>query len=344
MNHKVHVRHCMLYEFQQRKNATQATESICSTLGAGILDFRTCQRWFLKFKNNELDLEDRERSGRPKVLESSNLETLLSEDSSQSTRCLAERLHVDHVTVVRRLEKLGRIQKVGKWVPLTLSENNINQRLTTCISLLARYHRKKFLWKIITGDLKWIYYENPINSKKECANFDETSISFPKHDVQRKKALLSVWWDMKGILNYELLEHQQSNNISDLFSEQLKRLNDVMNERRPLVCKEKRKVVLLIDNSRSIIATSFHQTIIELGWEVLSHPANSPDLAPCDYHLFQSLDHFLRGKKFKDQNDLKNQLDFYFSSKQLCFFLDGINKLLRRWEKVIENKGNYLPD
>ena len=38
---------------------------------------RSCREWFQKFKNGEFDVENKERSGRPKVYEDAELETLL---------------------------------------------------------------------------------------------------------------------------------------------------------------------------------------------------------------------------------------------------------------------------
>ena len=90
-------------------------------------------------------LEDDDRSGRPVELETDELEALLEEDPRQSTRELGNRLGVDHSTVLRRLDQLGKINKLGKWVPYKLSENNVNQRLTTCISHLARYKKRLFV-------------------------------------------------------------------------------------------------------------------------------------------------------------------------------------------------------
>ena len=48
------------------------------------------------------------------------------------------------------------------------------------------------------------------------------------------------------------------------------------------------------------------QKLEEFGWEVLSHPPYSPDLAPSDYHLFRSLRNHLVKKQFDDQAQLKS--------------------------------------
>uniref|UniRef100_A0A1I7X0M2 Transposase n=1 Tax=Heterorhabditis bacteriophora TaxID=37862 RepID=A0A1I7X0M2_HETBA len=45
---------------------------------------------------------------------------------------------------------MGKIRKLGKWVPYELSENSIGRRLNTCIPLLARQRKKNFWWKIVT--------------------------------------------------------------------------------------------------------------------------------------------------------------------------------------------------
>ncbi len=66
---KVHIRHCMLYEFRHGKNAAKATEAICSINGDDALSVRVCQNWFAKFRSGNFDLNDEERSGSLQQLE-----------------------------------------------------------------------------------------------------------------------------------------------------------------------------------------------------------------------------------------------------------------------------------
>ena len=40
------------------------------------LSERSCREWFQKFKNGGFDIQDKERSGRPKVYEDAELEAL----------------------------------------------------------------------------------------------------------------------------------------------------------------------------------------------------------------------------------------------------------------------------
>ena len=78
---KMHIRHFMIYEFNLKKNATKATESICTAYGTDALDVRTCQNWFARFKAGDFDLNDKERAGRPMKADDDQLEELLEEDS-----------------------------------------------------------------------------------------------------------------------------------------------------------------------------------------------------------------------------------------------------------------------
>jgi len=76
----------------------------------------------------------------------------------------------------------------------------------------------------------------------------------------------------------------------------------VRTKRRGLLSK---KVLLLHDNARPHMASHTFKTINHLGFEVLEHPAYSPDLVPSDYHLFGRLKNALRGRRFSTEKDVQ---------------------------------------
>jgi len=61
-----------------------------------------------------------------------------------------------------------------------LSELIIRNRLTICTSFLSR-QKKQFLYQIVTGDKKWIYYDNPKKSWIWGPGQSSTSILKTQH-------------------------------------------------------------------------------------------------------------------------------------------------------------------
>ena len=202
--------------------------------------------------------------------------------------------------------------------------------------------KKSFLHKIVTGDEKWIYYDNSVNLK-QWLDPDQPPLFTPKREIHVKKVMLCVWWDQKGIIYYELLEPKQTVN-ANLYSQQLTRLSEALRKKRPFSCDGRQKVILLHDNARPHVAKTTREKIENLGWEVLPHPAYSPDLAPSDYHLFRSMQHFFQEKIYTEVESIKKDLDSYFFSRPESFYKRGIQSLPERWEKVILNDGNYFDD
>jgi len=78
-----------------------------------------------------------------------------------------------------------------------------------------------------------------------------------------------------------------------------------------------------------------------LNWEMLLHPAYSPDLAPSDYHLFSSIGHALTERHFDSYEDVRKWLE-WFASKDEEIFWCGTHKLPERQEKCIVSEGNYF--
>ena len=95
-------------------------------------------------------------------------------------------------------------------------------------------------------------------------------------------------------------------------------------------------VIFHQDNGRPHTSLVTREKLLELGWEVMPHSSNSPDLAPSDYHLFRSLQNHLNGKTFDSNEAVKNKLIQFFACKNQTFYESEIMKLTERWQKVIE--------
>ena len=121
--------------------------------------------WFQRFKNGDFDVEDRHSGGREKVFEDAELEALLEQDLCQNQEELTRSLGVTQQAISKRLKAMGMIQKQGNWVPYELKPRDVERCLFACEQLLERQRRKGFLHCIVSGDEKWVHYDNPKRRK-----------------------------------------------------------------------------------------------------------------------------------------------------------------------------------
>ena len=72
------------------------------------------------------------------------------------------------------------------------------------------------------------------------------------------------------------------------------------------------------------------------------YPLYSPDITSLDFHLFWFSQNYLNGKIFNFLEDCKRHLDQFFTQKDKKFWEDGIMKLPEKWQKVVEQNGEYV--
>ena len=83
-------------------------------------------------------------------------------------------------------------------------------------------------------------------------------------------------------------------------------------------------------------------TVQTLRFEVLKHPAYSPDLAPSDFHLFGPLKEHLRGQRFADDNEVMSVVQTWLLATPKSFYLAGIHNLVDRWTTCVARQGDYV--
>ena len=151
---------------------------------------------------------------------------------------------------------------------------------------------------------------------------------------------MCIWWDWKGVLYYELLPENQTIN-SNKYCSQLDQLKAALDEKH-LELANRKRITFHQDNARPHVSLMTRQKLLQLGWEVLIHPPYSLDIAPSDFQLFRSLQNSINGKNFNSLEDCKRHLEQFFAQKAKKFWEDGIMKLPKKWQKVVEQKGGYV--
>lgn len=320
--------------------ATEAARSINAAIGEEVVTNRTAQLWFKQFREGRSTAKRKKGSGRPPTVAKRVLAQRLRRNPNSNPTELAVG-HCSRMTAWRWLRSSEYKPKKSKWVPHDLTEENKENRKNACLRLLARHRRGRLLTRIVTGDETWINYDGNVR-KVVWRKKDKATALTPKPDKHCKKQMLCVWWSMRGIVHWELLEPGTSVNAKK-YRQQLKSVETALKALRALG-RENRKTVFLHDNAPPHRAKKTCRLIKEkLRWELLEQPPYSPDLAPSDYHLFRSLKNFLRGKKFENPDQVMAALHQYFASKDGTKFYEvGIKKLPGRWRNVSQNQGNYF--
>lgn len=130
------VRHCLLYEYRLGHSAAVAARNIRSAEGEDAVSDATARRWIERFRNNNYDLKDYPRSGRPVEIDVDRLNEIIERDPRISSRCLAD-LNCSHTQVLEYLHQLQKVFKLGTWISHELTVTQLNQRVNICMNILS---------------------------------------------------------------------------------------------------------------------------------------------------------------------------------------------------------------
>ena len=229
---------------------------------------------------------------------------LLDEDCCQTQEELAESLGVTQAAISKRLKAARYIQKQGDWVPHELKPRDVGRRFCMSEMLLKRNKKKSFLYRIVTGDEKWIHYDSP-KRKKSYVKPGQPAKSTVKPNIHGSKVMLCILWDPKGVLYYELLKPGETIN-GERYRTQLIHSKRAIAEKRPEYATRYEAIIFYHDKARPHVAIPVQNYLENSGWEVLPHPPYSPDLAPSDYYLFRSMQNALTGIRFTSEQGIIN--------------------------------------
>jgi len=100
---------------------------------------------------------------------------------------------------------------------------------------------------------------------------------------------------------------------------------------------------VLHDNAQPHSAAQTQDLITSFRQEQMDHPLYSPDLARSDFQLFLHLKKFLGSRRFDDDDDdLKDAVQKWLSLQAAAFYEEGIQKLVPRYDKCLNNGGKYV--
>lgn len=153
------------------------------------------------------------------------------------------------------------------------------------------------------------------------------------------KVMLTLFWDAEGWIHTDWLPPKKTI-TGAYYSNVLTELRESIKAKRR--GKISKGILMLHDNAPSHTAHVTVDTLTKLKFELLPHPAYSPDLAPSDFHVFRKLKSDMKGKRFNDDEEVKAAVMTWLDEQTLNFWKEGILKCQERWEKCISIDGDYV--
>ena len=151
--------------------------------------------------------------------------------------------------------------------------------------------------------------------------------------------MATVFWDSHGVILIEYL--QKGKTVSGAYNASLlDKLKKEIAEKRPHL--QKKKILFHQDNAPSHTSAFARAKIHELRFELLDHLPYSPGLAPSDFFLFPQLKIALGGQRFSSNEEANTFVNDYSAEKKAEYYLDGLKRWEHRWDKCVEQQGDYV--
>jgi hypothetical protein len=140
---------------------------------------------------------------------------------------------------------------------------------------LAHYHEgDNFLQQIATGDETWVHHYQPETK-------DPSSLVAKKFKTQplAGKLMLTIFWDSLGAILEAYLQCGTTVTTATYFAMLQRGL-------KPQICSKRRGrlsegILLLHNNAYPHTVVHTFKTLRNLKWDVMEHPAHSPDAIRC---------------------------------------------------------------
>ena len=106
-----------------------------------------------------------------------------------------------------------------RWVPKSLSDEQMATRASVCSALLKRCRSKDdFLLCLVTVDETWVHYYEPENKaqSRQWVGLGSPRPKKFKTQPSAGKVMATVFWDAKGVIMLDFFTQEKYNNWSVL--------------------------------------------------------------------------------------------------------------------------------
>ncbi|GFT36094.1 histone-lysine N-methyltransferase SETMAR [Trichonephila clavipes] len=142
------------------ENASHSAEIENGVYGANSVIDNYVQFWFRRFHSGIFDINDAPHSSKSVVENVDKITEIIEAHRHVSSRNNAQELKINHKTFLNHLRKVGFKKKLDIWVQHQLTPKNTICRISICEALAKRNEIDPFLKRMVTGDEKWVAYDN----------------------------------------------------------------------------------------------------------------------------------------------------------------------------------------
>ena len=211
----------------------------------------------------------------------------------------------------------------ARWVPKSLSDEQMATGTSVCSALLKRFRSKDyFLLRLVTVDETWVHYYEPEN-KAQSGQWVWPGLPRPKKFKTQpsvSKVMATVFWASKGVIMLGLLP-KRSTITGVYYANLLDQLRTAIDEKRR--GKLSKCVLLQQDNARVHTCKVAMDAVERNGYELIPHPTYPPDLASSDFFLFPNLKKDIRGRHFRSDEEVVTAVEEWVNGKDPDFFILG---------------------
>ena len=345
---KVEYRAVIRYLYLKGKTGQEIHCELTNVYGSSARLYAQVKFWVGEFKRSRTSLEDETRSGRPSDATDEEMcnkvRYLVYSDRRIKVEEIANALHISHGSVSTTLhDRLGIYKLTARWVPKSLSDEQMATRASVYSALLKRFRSKEddSLLFLVTVDETWVHYYEPENKAQSRQSVGPGSSRPKKFKTQPSagKVMATVFWDAQGVIMLDFLAKKGT--ISGAYYVNLLGyLRIVIREKRR--GKLSKGILLQQDNARVHTCKIAMDAVERNGYKLIPHPAYSPDFAPSDYFLLPNLKKDIRGRHFRSNEEVVAAVEEWVREKDPGFFSSGLMALEHRWSKCIILEGNYI--
>ena len=206
---KVEYHAVIWYLYLKGKTGKEINGELANVYGPSAPSYAQFKFWVGEFKCCRTFLEDEARSGRPldatdeersgRPLDATDEEMckkvwdLIYSDRRIEVEEIAQALGISHGSVSTILhDRLGMRKITARWVPKSLSDEQMATRASVCSALLKRFRSKDdFLLRLVTVGETWVNYYEPEN---KALNRQWVGPGSPRPRSSRRNHLLARWW------------------------------------------------------------------------------------------------------------------------------------------------------